>query len=928
MSHVMRADHYKVDVINMSYGEHSHWSHTGRMGQLMAEVVSKHGVSWVVSAGNDGPALCTVGTPPDICQNVMIGVGAYVSPEMMSAMYSSRDKLPGTQYTWTSRGPTIDGDRGVTVCAPGGAITSVPQFTLRGTQLMNGTSMAAPHVAGALAIILSGMRALKLPWSPFSVKRALENSSTLLDNQCVFGQGNGLLNVERAFQHLSSYCESMERDVRFAVHCNGNSSKGIHLRGLASNKVSEVPIKVEPVFLDSQNRPAKDKCDFNLRLVLSCPVSWVNHSDHLDLMYTARHFLISVDPTGLAPGAHSTFISAHDSKCPEKGKLFEIPITVIRTEQLSTGLKPGVSHQAIFNPGQIKRHFLAVPRGATWATFKAQSLSPDSPGKFVIHTVQLQSKLGVTNLEHQKMFNLAEHGEWEFAIPVNGRQEGNVVEFCLAKWWANLGNVEIKYNITFHGVQPSQREFVMHGGDGLMRVDLHAGISHEEISPEIKLKSTVQVLRPQESRVVTLGCRDILPPARHTYELQLQYAITIAKATEITVNLPLLSDVLYESEFESQMWHLYDSNKRMVGSGDAFPSNWSLKVEKGDYVLKVHVRQEKKELLDRFTDTPMLVSSKLSSAASLDVYSSHSEAIVGGKKMSMVSGYPGKEIPIYIAPLASEKYSKGATLGQFLQGTATFTKDEWGKKVDVYPFKYILPEAAKKKDKGKEKDGKGKDKGEDNQTAFKEAVRDTKITWLAKLPAGAQETKDLYSELCTAGETLTSVHNARLQGLNAAETKDWNEIISAANKVISSVNETELLAWLGTKADTRENAGEVKKEMEKLKGHLIDALAIKGDALLKIGGEKEKELGEVYSSIVKYCDPSDTKVVNFVVRYLTHINHHAKALKYVSKQMEEKHTKELDLQAVDLFNKLGWNHAASMMEKSLPAKFPVAYQPF
>ena len=47
------------------------------------------------------------------------------------------------------------------------------------------------------------------------------------------------------------------------------------------------------------------------------------------------------------------------------------------------------------------------------------------------------------------------------------------------------------------------------------------------------------------------------------------------------------------------------------------------------------------------------------------------------------------------------------------------------------------------------------------------------------------------------------------------------------------MNQTELLAWLGTKADTRENASEVKKDMEKMKGQLIDALAAKGEALIK-----------------------------------------------------------------------------------------------
>ena len=42
---------------------------------------------------------------------------------------------------------------------------------------MNGTSMAAPNVTGCLALVLSGMRAKNLHWSPFSVKRALENAA-------------------------------------------------------------------------------------------------------------------------------------------------------------------------------------------------------------------------------------------------------------------------------------------------------------------------------------------------------------------------------------------------------------------------------------------------------------------------------------------------------------------------------------------------------------------------------------------------------------------------------------------------------------------------------------------------------------------------------------------------------------------------------
>jgi tripeptidyl-peptidase-2 len=50
---------------------------------------------------------------------------------MMNAAYSMHTSTSESNFTWSSVGPSIDGDIGVNILAPGGAVTAVPNWTLK-----------------------------------------------------------------------------------------------------------------------------------------------------------------------------------------------------------------------------------------------------------------------------------------------------------------------------------------------------------------------------------------------------------------------------------------------------------------------------------------------------------------------------------------------------------------------------------------------------------------------------------------------------------------------------------------------------------------------------------------------------------------------------------------------------------------------------
>ena len=112
------------DVINLSYGEAASICNTGRHAKLVKELVRKHNVIFIASAGNNGPALSTVGAPGTSIDDI-ISVGAFVSRDMMVNSYSLIPEEPkahdqnynahthGVTYTWSSVGPTLDGAQGM-----------------------------------------------------------------------------------------------------------------------------------------------------------------------------------------------------------------------------------------------------------------------------------------------------------------------------------------------------------------------------------------------------------------------------------------------------------------------------------------------------------------------------------------------------------------------------------------------------------------------------------------------------------------------------------------------------------------------------------------------------------------------------------------------------------------------------------------------
>ena len=164
------SDH--VDVANMSLGG------GGDADSPLSQAVdnaTQAGVVFCLAAGNTSGER-TVGSPASARLGITVG-----SSDQYDFLAS-----------YSSRGPSVP-DWGLKpeVVAPGSGILSAKLGG--GTVVFSGTSMAAPHVAGAAALLLQ----LHPDWSPADVKAALVGSAHPIVEH-VMGQGGGRIDIPAA----------------------------------------------------------------------------------------------------------------------------------------------------------------------------------------------------------------------------------------------------------------------------------------------------------------------------------------------------------------------------------------------------------------------------------------------------------------------------------------------------------------------------------------------------------------------------------------------------------------------------------------------------------------------------------------------------------------------------------------------------------
>ncbi|MFD9608265.1 S8 family serine peptidase [Streptomyces sp. NPDC059083] len=447
-----------VDIVNMSIGGLPQQNDGDNVrSRLYTRLIDQYGVQLVISAGNEGPGINTIGDPG--LADKVISVGAAVSRDTWAANYGSAVTKKYAMFPFSSRGPREDGGFTPTITAPGSAVNTIPTwqpgsgvpeagYTLpAGYGMLNGTSMSSPQAAGASALLISAAKQKGIALSPLALRTALTSTAQRIPGVAAHEQGSGLMDIEEAWESIkdgaTAHDYKVEAPVDTVIFPAPHTGTGVYDRegGLkvGQKRVYDVTI----TRTSGPNRPIEHELD----LKYNDGTFRILGDDEIDLPLN-KPVTVKLQARAATPGAHSVILEADDERTEGVDK------QILATSIVSADLAgPGYGFSAT---GSVQRnsstsYFVTVPQGAKTLEVALGGLKEKSQTRFIsIHPVGVGMEDSATTMcyPHYNPANTCRPDLRSYANPTPGVWE---IEVEARRTSPDLDN-PYKLNVTALGV--------------------------------------------------------------------------------------------------------------------------------------------------------------------------------------------------------------------------------------------------------------------------------------------------------------------------------------------------------------------------------------------------------------------------------------------------------------------------------------------
>lgn len=342
-----------VQVVNLSLG-YTNLPEIERqeLETLINDISTSKGITFCISTGNLGPGLGSITSPADSQKG--ISVGGFLSPAMWSLNYGWQVTQP-TLWYFSSVGPYAGGMAPLVV-APASATTTDVQW--RGEYVLEeGTSIAAPYVAGGVALLIQAARQESIAVSPDLLRLAIARGADPIPEYSPSETGYGCLNLVRSWEVLK---DTPLLQMGFQ---QGVGGRGLYTRSYLPGLT----------YLEMENI-----WGFNQYLELSSTSPWITVSQPTLQVpgRSQRSVAVEYDAPD-KPGLYSGMITGIDPI--SKQTRLEALQTVIVPYKLSANSRVVTSDELA--AGMYRRYFVEVPDGNGQMNLKV-TIPKDGSGQY------------------------------------------------------------------------------------------------------------------------------------------------------------------------------------------------------------------------------------------------------------------------------------------------------------------------------------------------------------------------------------------------------------------------------------------------------------------------------------------------------------------------------------------------------------------